>query len=134
MCWCCLLAWVSVCVCNIMRMCILMCDCTVCGSTVHGHASENEIFLFVSYSCSSNPYFLYYSLIGVEDWSLRLNEFHLGAIARLQLFQTSHAIKHHLLRMLLSFTPAFELPLHWHCMWIIHYRRLMLEFSLAFEM
>lgn len=49
--------------------------------TGHRHTSENEIFKFTSYSCSSNPYFLYYSLIGVADWSLWLNEFQLWAIA-----------------------------------------------------
>lgn len=49
--------------------------------TVHGHTFQNESFLFISYSCGSNPYFLYYSLIGVEDWSLRLNEFYFRANA-----------------------------------------------------
>lgn len=79
----CIIQWTPLCVC-------------VCVLKVHGHAFHNESFLFSSYSCSSNPYFLYYSLIGVEDWSLRLNEFLSRSHRWLQLSKPSHAIKHHL--------------------------------------
>lgn len=100
-----------------------------CVLTVHGHTFENESFLFISYSCSSNPYFLYYRLIGAEDWSLRLNEFHLRAIAgcsflnlpRNQTSPPSDAAQQ---------TPASELPLQQRWIWIIHYRRLFVDFLL----
>lgn len=61
------------------------CERAACVSTVHGHSSENEIsFIYLIQLQRQSILFFccfYYSLTGVEDWSLRLNEFYLPAIA-----------------------------------------------------
>lgn len=59
-------------------VCIILSMYCMCVDSSWAYIWEWDIFIYPIHSCRSNPYFLYYSLIGVEDWSLRLNEFYLS--------------------------------------------------------